>query len=178
MSLELLWAGWRSEYVAQAAAQDTEAGSSSEASGRECVFCRIEASGEPCPENGIVWRGPRTLAVLNAYPYASGHLLVMPRRHEGSLSRLEADESAELWELCRQCVSALEAAYAPGGVNLGANLGRAAGAGIPEHLHLHALPRWVGDTNFMTTVGGLRVMPESLAVSWEKLRAAWPRSAT
>jgi ATP adenylyltransferase len=138
------------------------------------VFCRIAASGEPSVANGVLWRGRSTFAVLNAYPYASGHLMVLPTRHVPSMAELGADEGIELWGALRAAVSALESAYVPEGVNLGANLGRAAGAGIPKHLHLHAVPRWVGDTNFMTAVAGIRVLPEALAVSWERLRSAWP----
>jgi ATP adenylyltransferase len=172
VSLDQLWAGWRHAYVASASA--------AERSGRDaeepCVFCRIEASGEPSADNGVVWRDDLTLAVLNAYPYASGHLLVLPRRHLSSLTELTAPESADLWAATRSAAAALDTAYGPDGLNIGANLGRAAGAGIPRHLHLHALPRWTGDTNFMTTVAGVRVMPESLPESWRKLRAAWPSS--
>lgn len=168
MPLEQLWAGWRHEYVSGATA--------AERAGEDggCVFCRLAQSGPASPDNGVVWRGKRTFAVLNAYPYASGHLLVLPTRHEEDLGALDAEESAELWRTVTSAVAALGAAYEPDGMNLGANLGRAAGAGIPRHLHLHVLPRWSGDTNFMTTVAGVRVMPESLGVAWEKLRAAWP----
>lgn len=168
MSLEHLWAGWRTEYVSGA----TEAERTGDDGG--CVFCRIEASGPPGADNGVLWRGPRTFAVLNAYPYASGHLLVMPRRHVGELDELDPAESEELWAATRAAVTAITTAYGPDGINVGANLGRAAGAGIPRHLHLHALPRWSGDTNFMTAVAGVRVMPESLPESWRRLHAAWP----
>jgi len=168
MPLEQLWAGWRHEYVSGATA--------AERAGEDggCVFCRLAQSGPPSADNGVVWRGERTFAVLNAYPYASGHLLVLPTRHEEDLGALDAEESVELWRTVTSAVAALGAAYDPDGMNLGANLGRAAGAGIPRHLHLHVLPRWSGDTNFMTTVAGVRVMPESLGVAWEKLHAAWP----
>jgi ATP adenylyltransferase len=166
--LEQLWAGWRHDYVTSA----TEAERSGTDDG--CVFCRIAASGPPSVENGVVWRGEQSFAVLNAYPYVSGHLLVLPVRHLADLSELTAEESSALWSTARTAVAALTAAYAPDGINLGANLGRAAGAGIPRHLHLHVLPRWSGDTNFMTSVAGVRVMPESLAQAWEKLHAAWP----
>jgi ATP adenylyltransferase len=98
----------------------------------------------------------------------------MPVRHVGELGELSPAESADLWDGTRRAVAALCAAYDPDGVNMGANLGRAAGAGIPGHLHLHVLPRWSGDTNFMTSVAGVRVMPESLAVGWERLHRAWP----
>ena len=168
MPLEQLWAGWRHEYVSAATA--------AERSGEDggCVFCRILASGDPSAENGIVWRGERSWAVLNAYPYASGHLLVLPLRHLAELDELSPEESVDLWAATRAAVTAATAAYAPDGMNVGANLGRAAGAGMPRHLHLHVVPRWSGDTNFMTTVGGVRVMPEPLTEAWHKLRAAWP----
>jgi ATP adenylyltransferase len=166
--LEQLWAGWRHEYVTAATAAERTGAAD------ECVFCRIAASGEPSSDNGVVWRGEQTLVVLNLYPYASGHLLVLPQRHLGDLSELTETESVELWGATRAALAALQRAYEPDGTNIGANLGRAAGAGIPQHLHLHALPRWSGDTNFMTTVAGIRVMPEPLTVVWEKLHAAWP----
>lgn len=168
MSLEQLWAGWRNEYVNAAAA--------AERSGEDggCVFCRILGSGEPSAENGIVWRGARSWVVLNAYPYTNGHQLVLPCRHLAELDELSADESTDLWAATRAAVAAATAAYGPDGINVGANFGRAAGAGIPRHLHLHVVPRWSGDTNFMTTVGGVRVMPEPLTETWRKLRAAWP----
>ncbi|MGA2520674.1 MAG: HIT domain-containing protein [Acidimicrobiales bacterium] len=170
MSLEQLWAGWRHDYVTSA----TEAERSGEDGG--CVFCRIAASGPPSAENLVVWRDERSLVVMNAYPYSSGHVLVMPARHIGELSELTPDESAGLWSATCQAVATIEAEYDPDGVNVGANLGRAAGAGIPSHLHLHVLPRWSGDTNFMTSVAGVRVMPESLTVGWERLYRAWPDS--
>jgi len=112
--------------------------------------------------------------VLNAYPYTSGHLMVLPNRHVGDLEALEPGEAAELWDGVRRAVVAIKAAYRPGGINVGANLGRPAGAGIPGHLHFHALPRWDGDTNFMTTVAEVRVLPEPLDETWAKLREAWP----
>jgi ATP adenylyltransferase len=167
VSLEQLWAGWRHHYVTGA----TEA----ERQGRDggCVFCAIADSGPPSQDNGVVHADPVCLVVLNAYPYASGHLLVLPRRHVGDLAELSEEESLALWRTAQRAVAAITRAYRPDGLNLGANLGRAAGAGIPDHLHLHVLPRWGGDTNFMTTVGGVRVLPEDLPSSWRKLRAAW-----
>jgi ATP adenylyltransferase len=181
VSLEHLWAGWRSHYVTSAGAppapapgtETDDAGDPGDDPGR-CVFCRIAASGPPAADNGVLWAGECTFAVLNAYPYASGHLMVMPTRHVRTLADLSDPESTELWSALRHAVTALETAYGPEGINLGANLGRAAGAGIPRHLHLHAVPRWVGDTNFMTTVAGARVLPEALTVTWERLTTAWP----
>ena len=165
--LEQLWAGWRHEYVTSATA--------AERTGEDggCVFCRIAASGPPSEDNCVVWRGELTFAVMNAYPYASGHLLVMPVRHVSALEDLTPAESSDLWEATRRAAAAITAAYDPDGLNMGANLGRAAGAGIPDHLHLHVLPRWSGDTNFMTSVAGVRIMPESLTVGWERLHKAW-----
>jgi diadenosine tetraphosphate (Ap4A) HIT family hydrolase len=121
-----------------------------------------------------VWRGELTFVVMNAYPYASGHVLIMPLRHVGSLAGLTEAESAEMWSATRQAVATIEVAYEPDGLNMGANLGRAAGAGLPAHVHLHALPRWSGDTNFMTSVAETRVMPETLQLSWKRLTDAWP----
>jgi ATP adenylyltransferase len=159
--LERLWAGWRSDYVS-AATGPVEGGDA-------CVVCRVLGA-----DSYVVRRGARCAAVLNAYPYATGHLLVVPERHVGELEEMDADEGAELWAMVGAAVRALKAAYGPHGINLGANLGRAAGAGVPGHLHLHALPRWAGDTNFMTAVAEARVLPEPLPTTYEKLRSAWP----
>lgn len=172
MPLEQLWAGWRHDYVT-AATEHERAADGGATDGGDCVFCRLAASGPPSVDNGIVFLGNLSFAVLNAYPYASGHLLVLPRRHLAEMDELTDDEAAELWATTRRAVDALNAAYRPDGMNLGANLGRSAGAGIPRHLHLHVVPRWSGDTNFMTSVGGVRVMPETLATAWEKISAAW-----
>jgi ATP adenylyltransferase len=185
VGLDHLWAGWRGEYVTgsgdRAPTADHRDGGDTDREGSTvgpsegpCVFCRIAASGAPSAENGVLWRGDRTFAVLNAYPYASGHLMVLPIRHVASLGEVTGDEGTELWEALRSGVAALEEAYRPEGINLGANLGQAAGAGIPRHLHLHAVPRWLGDTNFMTSVAGARVLPEALTVTWRRLIDAWP----
>jgi ATP adenylyltransferase len=142
----------------------------------ECVFDAILASGKPDDETHILWRHPSRLAfaILNAYPYTSGHLMVMPIRHVGDLEALTPEESLAVWEGLSQAVRAIKAAYRPDGLNVGANLGRSAGAGVPGHFHLHALPRWNGDTNFMTTVAEARVLPESLSDTFAKLREGWP----
>jgi diadenosine tetraphosphate (Ap4A) HIT family hydrolase len=172
VSLENLWAGWRSEYIVEATAREREKGQQHDAA--SCVFCRLAASGPPSEDNLVVWRGERTFVVMNAYPYGSGHVLVLPLRHVGGLAELDPGESAELWSTTQEAVAALEKAYDPDGLNVGANLGRAAGAGLPAHLHLHVLPRWSGDTNFMTAVAGIRVMPETLPQAWKKISEAWP----
>jgi ATP adenylyltransferase len=168
--LDHLWAGWRSAYIAQATAE----AANRDAGPQPCVLCSLIAPGHDDRESRVVWRGALVVALLNAYPYTSGHLMVLPARHVGELEGLEPAESAELWDGVQRAVVAIKAAYQPGGVNLGANLGRAAGAGIPGHLHLHALPRWDGDTSFITSVAEARVLPEPLDVTWEKLRRAWP----
>ena len=164
MSLDRLWAAWRSAYVS-----DATLGRAHESG---CVFCSL-LDQQPSPESGVVVVTELTACVLNAYPYGSGHLLVLPRRHSARLDELSEPEAAALWSTARQAVAAVEAAYRPDGVNLGANLGEAAGAGIPAHLHLHVLPRWQGDTNFMTSIAETRVLPESLAETWAKVSAAW-----
>jgi ATP adenylyltransferase len=168
LSLERLWAGWRGEYVGSATTEGPGG------AGDDCVFCRILASGEPDGETYVLWRGSASVAILNAFPYTTGHLMLLPTRHLGDLESLSAAEGAELWGGVTAAVVALKAAYHPEGVNVGANLGRAAGAGMPGHLHVHCLPRWSGDTNFMTSVAETRVLPEPLPTTWSKLRGTWP----
>lgn len=167
MSLDRLWADWRSAYVSGVSSRP------SDAPARPCVFCEL-ARLEPEASSGVVFADELSFCTLNAYPYGSGHLLVLPRRHEPSLSALSPGEAASVWQTACDAVRALEVAYAPDGMNLGANLGEAAGAGIPAHLHLHVLPRWSGDTNFMTSIGETRVLPESLATTYAKVKEAWP----
>jgi ATP adenylyltransferase len=166
--LDRLWAGWRGEYIESVTGPESEAHSAS-------VFVRILASGLPDEETYIVWRGERCFAILNRYPYSTGHVLLMPYREVAELEDLDTDESTELWASVVACAAAVKAAYRPHGLNIGINLGEAAGAGVPSHLHVHVLPRWSADSNFMTAVGETRVLPEALPVTWEKLRATWPR---
>lgn len=171
MTLERLWAGWRSEYVAAHSAGTADARSTEGGS----VFTRILASGMPDEDTGIVHRGERCFAILNRFPYGSGHLLVMPYREVAALGDLTDEEHVELWSTVRDAVEAVTTAYSPDGVNIGANLGEAAGAGVPCHLHVHVLPRWHADSNFMTAVAETRVLPEPLPTTWRKLTEAWPR---
>lgn len=138
------------------------------------MFEAILNSGLPDDESYILWRGEYCFALLNAYPYTSGHVMVLPQRGVPLLSDLSREEHAELWEGVRLATEAITATYEPQGMNVGANLGKGAGAGFPEHLHVHILPRWEGDTNFMTAVANTRVLPEALADSWLRIRAAWP----
>lgn len=168
VTLERLWAGWRTEYVSSAGA----AGGADDV----CVLCRILASDEPATDTYVLSRDDTCAAVLNAYPYTSGHLMVLPLRHVGELEDLRAEESTALWALLTDAVRALKAAYQPHGLNVGVNLGHAAGAGVPGHFHMHCLPRWNGDTNFMTSVMEARVLPESLPATYERLTKVWARS--
>ena len=163
MPLERFAASWREAYVSspQAASHARDEGA--------CVFCVLSQL-EVSEQSGVLWHDEFTFVTLNAFPYGSGHLLVLPRSHVGVLGDLsDAEYSSFFWTL-RRTVHALESAYACDGLNVGMNLGQAAGAGIPKHLHGHVLPRWNGDTNFMSTIGETRVLPESLASTWHKVR--------
>lgn len=179
MTLERLWAGWRAAYVGSTGAFVDEDMGTPGAAGlpleaeTSCVFCAICSSSAPDEDRYVVWSSDTMIAVLNAYPYSSGHVLVMPRRHIRELEDLTGEEAAGLWAAVHDTVAAVKSAYRPDGLNLGLNLGRAAGAGIPAHLHVHVVPRWIGDTNFMTATAEVRVLPEALPVSWQRLRAAW-----
>ena len=163
--LDRMWAGWRTEYI------DAVVGEGA-ARVDACLFCAL---GDAEPDEALVIvRGDDCYAVLNAYPYTSGHMMVVPNRHVGELDDLTAQEATRVMAMTQQATTAIRAAYAPEGMNVGMNLGRAAGAGIPGHLHVHVLPRWSADTNFMTSVAESRVLPEPLSKALERLRAAWP----
>ena len=126
-----------------------------------CVFC-VAQSMQDSAENLIAFRGEHAYVILNRYPYTSGHLLIVPFEHKANLEDLDSETRAEMMELTSQSVTVLRSLYKPQGFNMGANLGKAAGAGVPEHIHLHVVPRWSGDTNFMSTLGQTRVLPEAL----------------
>jgi ATP adenylyltransferase len=140
----------------------------------DCIFCNTS---EPGRGDLIVARGRVSYVILNLYPYNSGHLMVVPNRHVPSLASLNEDEQAELMRLTRHAEIALNEAYSPQGINVGINLGRPAGAGIADHLHVHLVPRWNGDTNFMTVVGETRVLPEELNETAKRLRPVFERLA-
>jgi ATP adenylyltransferase len=165
MSLERLWAGWRASYVSDPDTGRTDNG---------CVMCKLVAATDDS-EALVLERTPETIAVMNLYPYGSGHLMVAPNRHAASLEDLTDDELVGLARAQVRAVRAVRAAYNPDGINLGVNIGRAAGAGVPDHLHVHVLPRWSGDTNFMTGVAEVRVMAEDLRTGYQKLKAVWDR---
>ena len=159
--MERIWAPWRLEYIQGAEEQDA------------CVFCRAaEARDE---EALVVHRGERGFALLNKFPYASGHLLVAPFRHVGDFAELEEGEALEIHRLASSAIAALAATYEPEGYNLGWNLGRVAGAGVVDHVHLHVVPRWAGDTNFMPVLADVKVLPEHIAETRRRLAEAWPR---
>jgi ATP adenylyltransferase len=167
--LDRLWAGWRSDYLTTLTGDATAL----RPTGAGSLFERLLALGDD-DEALVVTRGETCSVILNAYPYSCGHLMVVPNRAVEDLAALNDDEHTELWRLVRDGVAAVRGAYGCGGVNVGANLGAAGGAGIPDHLHVHVVPRWEGDTNFMTTVAGVRVLPEALDVTLQRVRAAWP----
>lgn len=164
MALERFSAAWRESYVTSAFNNEFDN------ERKECVFCVLGT--EPADEStGVLKKSAYSFLVLNAFPYGSGHLLVVPYRHVASPEELSDDEYRDFTELLRDATTALNKAYGPDGMNVGMNLGTAAGAGIPKHLHAHALPRWNGDTNFMTSIGETRVLSESLESTWRKVHA-------
>jgi ATP adenylyltransferase len=158
--LQHLFAPWRFEYVSRA---DSVTG---------CVFCEAAAN---MPGSLTVVREEKVFALLNRYPYTSGHTMVAPVEHVATLEELDEHTLTALMRLAQRVAAGLQSAYKPEGFNLGMNLGSTAGAGIPEHLHLHIVPRWRGDTNFMTVTGDVRVIPEDLEAALTKLRAALER---
>jgi ATP adenylyltransferase len=138
----------------------------------DCVFC-VEAGRTDGPKNLIFYRGQRVYGILNRYPYTSGHLMIVPYAHEPTLAGLDFETRAELIELVNQAVGVLQVVYNPQGFNVGINIGEAAGAGITEHIHIHVVPRWGGDTNFMSSLAQTRVLPESLEETYYRVRQAW-----
>ena len=158
---ERLWTPWRLAYVSGG----NESGA--------CVFCAALEDDDAAPL--ILFRGGSCFVILNLFPYNNGHLLVVPNRHVASLNEATDGERSELIDLTRRAEIALTEAYAPHGMNMGINLGKPAGAGVPGHLHMHVVPRWSGDTNFMTVVGQTRVLPEELPATADKLRPIFER---
>jgi ATP adenylyltransferase len=137
-----------------------------------CVFCNAQNQPDG-PENLIAFRGERAFVILNLFPYTSGHLMVVPFEHKPNLEELDEPTRAEMMELSSRCMSVLRELYDPDGFNMGANIGEAAGAGVVGHVHIHIVPRWVGDTNFMSTLGGTRVLPEALETTYQRVREAF-----
>ena len=160
--MDYLWSPWRLDYV------------TGTASAVECVFCTAQTG---CEDALIVFTGRNCFVILNKYPYNNGHLMIVPKRHIASLSVATEEELLELIDLARRAEIALGEAYSPHGLNMGINMGKPAGAGVLDHVHLHVVPRWNGDTNYMTVVGQTRVLPEELDQTAHRLRPIFERLA-
>lgn len=167
--MERLYAPWRMAYVDQPAPPGTPADAGT------CVFCAKAASGDD-DKKMLVFRGASVFVLMNVFPYNNGHVMVVPYTHTASLADLDEPALLEMMTAARQAQAALQAAFHPDGYNLGMNIGTAGGAGIADHLHLHVVPRWNGDTNFMPVLGDVKVLPDSLVRSAHVLREAWPAS--
>jgi diadenosine tetraphosphate (Ap4A) HIT family hydrolase len=174
MPLDHLWATWRSAYVTKAA--DTRTLPTPEEAAGRSLFERVLAGADEEGDEaaGVVWRGRRCFALVNLYPYTAGHLMVLPRRAVADLEALSEEEHSELWQAVRAAVVALKAAFACDAVNVGLNLGEAAGGSQSDHLHVHCVPRWHGDANFIAVAADTRVLPVSLDEAAARIRAAWP----
>jgi ATP adenylyltransferase len=191
--MDRLWTPWRYSYITGAETHGRRKGVPDRLDGwpagqdRHCVFCNMIAALDYAVESGmsadeaekavyLVERGALSFVCLNAFPYGTGHVMIVPYEHTDSLAALPAAVAQEMMRTMQRVERCLREVYKPGGMNFGLNLGEAAGAGIAEHLHMHGLPRWSGDVNFMTTIAETRVLPESLEVSWGKLREAMLRN--
>ncbi len=157
--MKRVWAPWRMEYIANNKSKG-------------CIFCISAEEGED-REKLILYRTPFSFIMMNRYPYTNGHLMIAPFRHTANMDELSDDEMLDLFKMLRRCRNALEEIAGPQGYNIGINLGKAAGAGVDEHMHIHIVPRWNGDTNFMTVIGDIRVMPENLLNTYDKLLPAF-----
>jgi ATP adenylyltransferase len=155
--MEHIFSPWRYKYISTAGSEES------------CVFCRVQEP-QKDDENYIVYRGELNFVILNLFPYTSGHLMIAPYEHIASLASISEATTTEMMNLTKRAQIALEAEYRPDGFNIGMNLGRSAGAGVADHLHLHVVPRWVGDANFVSIVGETRVLPEELSTTYQKLR--------
>jgi ATP adenylyltransferase len=160
--VERLWSPWRHAYIASAGAEMAE--------GAGCILCEVQKNPDDDEKNFLLYRASHNFVILNLYPYISGHLMIAPYAHVGEFDSAPKDATDEMMDLAKRCQSALREVYHPQGFNIGMNLGRAGGAGIPDHIHLHIMPRWTGDTNFISTVGETRVLSEDLPTTYRKLR--------
>lgn len=165
--MDHLWTPWRYRYVTGAMGRGEDRD--------RCVFCRVLASGLSDEDTLIVHRGEKNFVILNRYPYTNGHMMVIPYDHLPALRAAPRETLEEMIHLTRSLERLLQALYSPDGVNVGMNIGRAAGAGVDGHIHMHALPRWVADSNFATTIGETRVLPELLGETWKRARAEFGR---
>ena len=162
MANHRIWAPWRLKYVKDAS-KDIE---------EQCIFC-AKPGEDADEENLIVHRGERCFVILNKFPYTNGHLMVAPYEHLAQLQQIDAETIAEMMDLAQRGMNALETSYSPHGYNVGFNQGRVAGAGVDHHIHLHVVPRWGGDTNFMPVLADTRVMPQTLEQSYEALKGSF-----
>lgn len=160
--MDVLWSPWRYDYIKSAESSPKESVSN-------CVFCDILENPAADEEKFILYRGGFNFVILNIYPYVSGHLMIVPYAHLADLDVAPKESTDELMDITKKCQSALREVYKPHGMNVGMNFGKAAGAGVAEHFHLHILPRWIGDANFMTSVGQTRTIPESIQSTFQKL---------
>ena len=156
--MDQIWSPWRYRFITEGAPKDG------------CVFCRIVETPEKDEENFVVHRAQHNFVVLNLFPYTAGHMLIIPNAHVSTLGSAHPETTDEMMRLTRVAETALQDVYRPQGINLGMNLGAAAGAGIAQHIHMHILPRWAGDANFLSTIGETRMLPEELPVTWSKLK--------
>jgi ATP adenylyltransferase len=161
--VDVLWSPWRYDYIKADDRRLTEIVNG-------CVFCTILNDSASDEEKFILHRAEFNFVILNIYPYTSGHLMVVPFAHLADLDRADKKTTDELMDLTKRCQTAIREIYQPNGINLGMNLGKAAGAGVAEHFHMHILPRWFGDVNFMTAIGETRTIPEDLRATYEKLK--------
>jgi len=159
--MDYLWTPWRYQYMKEAAS----------GTGPDCIFCDAAARKDDA-ETLLVYRGAKAFIILNRFPYTSGHVMIVPYAHVAELRACDPEALSEMMQLVRRIEGVFQMNYKPDGMNLGMNLGRAAGAGVAGHIHLHALPRWFGDTNFMTATGETRVHPEELKTTYERMRTA------
>ncbi len=155
--MKKLWAPWRFKYILHVDVKD------------RCIFCD-KPKGEPNEENLVLYKGKHAFIIMNLFPYNSGHVMVAPYKHTSKLSELSEEELLEIMKLVNASMEAIELAYSPQGFNVGMNLGRSAGAGIEDHIHVHVVPRWIGDTNFMPIIADTKVIPEGLKESYAKLK--------
>lgn len=157
--MKILWAPWRMKYIKQQIREKVRG---------QCIFC-VGAREERGRSSLVLYKGRRSFIILNKYPYTSGHLMIAPYRHVGELEDLDEEELCEIMKLAVISIKALKKEYGPSGLNIGANIGRAAGAGIEDHIHFHIVPRWVGDTNFMPVISGTKIIPEMPEETYDRL---------
>ena len=170
MSVDHLWAGWRSDYVQRAAAQSRDRRSGQDVP--ECILCALADKGK---DHYVIARNEHCFVVMNLYPYANGHVMIVPLDHNQNLDDFSKPVRDAIMEMANTATKILREVYNPDGLNIGINMGEAAGAGIPGHLHQHVLPRWIADAGYVTAVANTRVLPETLESSYEKIYELWPK---